>query len=137
MAANTKIASAVQILCVILFKGPGGTTAEAIARSLKTNPVVVRRMMKDLERAGLVDIRPGKDGGVQLRRDPHETTLEDIHNAVEGDAPVFALRPGGNPNCPVDRHMKSALPPIFGAVDEAVAMRLRATTLASLARPIA
>ena len=137
MAANTKTASAVQILCVIAYKGPGGTTAEAIARSLKTNPVVVRRMMKDLERAGLVDIRPGKDGGVQLRRDPDTITLEDIHKAAEGQASVLALRPGGNPKCPVDRHMKSALPPIFRAVDEAVAMRLRETTLASLAGPIA
>ncbi len=137
MAANTKTASAVQILCVIAYKGAGGTTAEAVARSLKTNPVVVRRMMKDLERAGLVDVRPGKDGGVQLRRDPDAITLEDVHNAVEGGASVLALRPGGNPKCPVDRHMKSALPPIFRAVDEAVAARLRATTLGSLAAPIA
>lgn len=137
MAANTKTASAVQIFCVIAYKGPGGTTAEAVARSLKTNPVVVRRMMKDLQRSGLVEIRPGKDGGVALRRDPGAITLEDIHNAVEGDASVLALRRGGNPNCPVDRYMKSALPPIFRAVDEAVAMRLRETTLASLAAPIA
>lgn len=137
MAANTKTASAVQILCVIAYKGDGGTTAEIVARSLKTNPVVVRRMMKDLERAGLVDVRPGKDGGVQLRRDPDAITLEDVHNAVEGCASVLALRPGGNPKCPVDRHMKSALPPIFRAVDEAVAAKLRATTLASLAAPIA
>ena len=137
MAANTKIASAVQILCVIAYKGPGGTTAEAIARSLDTNPVVVRRMMKDLQRFGLVEIRPGKDGGVQLRVDPEAITLADIHKAVEGDASVFALRPGGNPKCPVDRHMKSALPPIFRDVDAAVAKRLRETTLGSLARPIA
>jgi Rrf2 family protein len=137
MAANTKIASAVQILCVIAYKGSGGTTAEAIARSLDTNPVVVRRMMKDLQRASLVEIRPGKDGGVQLRREPDAITLEDIHEAVEGHASVFALRPGGNPKCPVNGHMKSALPSIFHAVDEAVAMRLRQTTLASLSRPIA
>ena len=61
MAANSKLASATQILCVMVYLGDD-TTSPAIANSLRTNPVVVRRLLKQLERAGLVGTtaRPGR-----------------------------------------------------------------------------
>jgi Rrf2 family protein len=136
MAANSRMASAVQILCVIAYKGEGGTNAEVIAKSLRTNPVVIRRLLKSMQRAGLVEIRPGKDGGVQLRHDPDEITLNQIYQAVENDADVFALRQGGNPNCPVNARMKDLLSPIFAATNTAVAATLQPITLGSLARTI-
>jgi DNA-binding IscR family transcriptional regulator len=136
MAANTRLASGTQILCVIAYMGPAGTNAEVIARSLRTNPVVVRRLLKSMQRAGLVDIRPGKDGGVQLAREPHDITLGQIYRAVEAEAGVFALRPRGNPNCPVDSRMTDLLAPIFGATNVAVETTLGQTTLGSLVEAI-
>ena len=136
MAANSRMASAVQILCVMAYTGPGSTNSEIIARSLLTNPVVVRRLLKDMERAGLVEIRPGKDGGVQFRREPDAITLDEIYRAVEGETEVFALRPGGNPKCPVNARMKDLLGPIFASANNAVEATLRGTTLGSLVRAI-
>jgi Rrf2 family protein len=136
MAANSRMASAVQILCVIAYKGEGGTNSEVIAKSLRTNAVVVRRLLKSMEHAGLVEIRPGKDGGVQFRRDPDEITLDQIHRAIEGETDVFALRQGGNPNCPVNIRMKGLLAPIFTATNTAVEATLKPVTLGSLARTI-
>ena len=137
MAANSRMASAVQILCVLAYKGTGGTTAEVIARSLRTNPVVVRRLLKTMEHAGLVAIRPGKDGGVQLARDPATVTLDEVYRAVETGAGVFALRREANPACPVARTMIHLLPPIFAAANDAVEGTLRGTTIAGLASAIA
>jgi Rrf2 family protein len=136
MAANTRMATAVQALCVIAIKGNDGTTSEVISRSLKTNPVVVRRLLKSLERAGLVSIRPGKDGGVQLIQPPDTITLDQIYVALEEDDGVFALRPSDNPKCPVDRKMKPLLAPIFSAADQAVLSTLQQTTLGNLVRQI-
>jgi Rrf2 family protein len=136
MAANSRMASAVQILCVIAYKGEGGSNAEIIAKSLRTNPVVVRRLLKSMQRAGLVEIRPGKDGGVQLRCEPDDITLNQIYQAVESETDVFALRQGGNPNCPVNNRMKDLLGPIFAATNTAVAATLNPITLGSLARTI-
>jgi Rrf2 family protein len=136
MAANSRMASAVQILCVMAYTGPGSTNSEIIARSLMTNPVVVRRLLKDMEHAGLVEIRPGKDGGVQLKREPDAITLDEIYRAVEGDTDVFALRQGGNPRCPVNARMKGLLGPIFASANDAVQATLSRTTLGSLVNAI-
>src|ERR1700722_14969108 len=92
MAANTRMATAIQILCVIAYTGPDGTNSEIVSRSLRTNPVVVRRLLKRMQQHGLVEIRPGKDGGVKLGRDPSQITLDQIYKAVEIEAGVFALR---------------------------------------------
>jgi DNA-binding IscR family transcriptional regulator len=136
MAANTRMATAVQILCVIAYKGPLGTNSEIISKSLQTNPVVVRRLLKCMQQHNLVDIRPGKDGGVHLKRDPDQITLNQIYQAVEPEPEVFALRPRANPRCPVDSRMKDLLGPIFGAADRAVEQTLNQTTLGSLVKAI-
>ena len=131
-----RMASAIQILCVMAYAGRPATTSEVIARSLKTNPVVVRRLLKSMQHAGLVEMRPGKDGGVQLGREPGQITLDQVYKAVESDGGVFALRPRGNPRCPVDTTMKHLLGPIFRSADAAVEQTLGRTTIASLVATI-
>ena len=125
------------MLCVIAYRGERGSNAEIVARSLDTNPVVVRRMLKKMEQHGLVQIRPGKDGGVQLALRPSEINLEQIYKAVEEETAVFALRQSGNPECAVDTRMRDLLSPIFAATDSAVGRTLRRTTLSSLVKDIA
>ncbi len=127
------MATAVQALCVMAYVGPDGMTSDVIARSLGTNPVLVRRLLKDLERGHLVRMRPGKDGGVQLARAPEDITLDAVGRAIEGKNGVFALRQGGNPACPVNQTMARLLSPIFAATDDAVANTLARTTIAELA----
>jgi Rrf2 family protein len=135
MAANTRVATAVQILCVIVYRD-GATTSEDIANSLATNANVVRRLLRDLERAGFVTLRPGKDGGVTLRVAPGEITLDQVFRAVENDDEIFALRHGGNPRCPVNRSMRRLLSPVFDQVSASVSATLGRTTLADLTAEI-
>jgi Rrf2 family protein len=135
MAANSLLASATQILCVIVYKGEG-VTAEMIASSLKTNPVVVRRILKSLENEGLVEIRQGRYGGVALKRQPADITLDKIYRAVEGTDGLFAFRSNGNPRCAVNNSMKNLLTPVFAATSEAVEKTLKQTTLAQLTEKI-
>ena len=46
MTANSRMASAVHIMSFVAYAGDEGTTSEAIAKSLQTNPVVVRKILK-------------------------------------------------------------------------------------------
>ena len=135
MAANTRLASATQMLCVMAYLGDS-TTSQVIANSLRTNPVVVRRLLKCLEQAGLVELRPGKGGGVSFARSPDEITLDQVLAAVEAEEDVFALRGGGNPNCPVNKTMPRLLGPVFVSAGQAVTAVLEQTTIGSLARSV-
>ena len=132
MAANSRMASAIQVLCFLARAGKDGTNSERIAESLRTNPVVVRRLLKHLEQNGIVEVRQGKDGGVRLQRSPKEITLDQVYDAVEGSAEIFALRSGGNPNCAVNRSMEGVLRPVFDAANSALRTTLSKTRLSSL-----
>jgi Rrf2 family protein len=136
MAANSVLAGAVQMLCVIAWRGGKGVNSELLAKSLNTNPVVVRRILKTLENHGLVKVRSGRHGGVELLRSPADITLEDVYKAVEPDGALFALRERGNQRCPVNNAMIRTLPSLFGTADAAVDNVLRRTKIASLVEKI-
>jgi len=76
----------------VAYSGDEGTTSEAIAKSLKTNPVVVRKILRLLDREGLVALRQGRNGGVGLRLPASGITLGQIYKAVESESGVFAMR---------------------------------------------
>ena len=130
------MASAVHIMSFVACAGEEGTTSEAIAKSVQTNPVVVRKFLKLLEREGLVDLRQGRNGGVGLRRPASRITLGQIYKAVESEAGVFAMRSRVHEGCAVASAMKRNLGPIFSAANDAVEQALNKTTLEELVRRV-
>ncbi len=83
MTMNTKMASAIQILCFIAYVDDESKHSAAIAKSLKTNPVVVRKLLKLMEQHGLVCLRQGRNGGVELAHAVEDITLAQIYQAME------------------------------------------------------
>ena len=133
MAANSRFAVGVHCLLALAYLGEGGATAELLASSVKTNPVVVRRLLKSLESQGLVEIRPGKGGGVRLLRSPNQICLADIYAAVEQDAEIFAYHEAApNPGCLVSCKMREVLQPVFERVSKVVCSTLREIRLSDL-----
>jgi len=137
MATNTRLASAVHIMAFVACGGDEGTTSEAIAKSLRTNPVVVRKILKLLEREGLVAIRQGRHGGVSLRHRASRITLGQIYKAVESESGIFAVRRKLHDGCVVACAMKRTLGPIFSDANDAVERALGKTSLAELVRGVA
>ena len=136
MTANSRMASAVHIMSFVAYAGDEGTTSEAIAKSLQTNPVVVRKILKLLEREGLVALRQGRQGGVGLRGPASRITLGQIYKAVESESGVFAMRSQVHDGCVVACAMKRRLGPIFDAASDAVEQALGKTSLAELVRGV-
>ena len=130
------MASAVHIMTFVAYAGEDGTTSEEIAKSLQTNPVVVRKLLKLLEREGLVSLRQGRSGGVGLRRPASAITLDQIYRAVESEHSVFAMRSQVHEGCAVACTMKRTLGPIFDAANEAVEQALSKTRLSTLVRRV-
>src|SRR4030095_902318 len=104
------------------------------AKSLQTNPVVVRKILKLLEREGLVALRPGRHGGLGLRAPASGRRRGQSYKAVESETGVFGMRSQVHEGCVVACAMKRRLGPIFNAANEAVEQALSTTSLAELVR---
>src|SRR5260370_39152998 len=136
MVTNSRLASALHIMSFVAYAGDEGTTSEAIAKRLKTNAVVVRKIRRLLDREGLVAVRQGRHGGVGLRLRASGITLGQIYKAVESESGVVAMRGQVHDGCAVACAMKRRRRPIFNAANNAVEQALSKTSLAELIRGI-
>src|SRR5215813_3710063 len=125
-----------EMVVAALKEAVGRPDMVEIAKSLQTNPVVVRKTLNLLEREGLVALRQGRHGGVSLRHPASCITLGQIYKAVESESGVFAMRGQVHERCVVACAMKRRLGPIFNAANDAVEQALSKSSLAELVRGI-
>jgi Rrf2 family protein len=108
-------------------------SSEQIASMLETNPVVVRRTMAGLRKAGYVRSVTGRGGGWSISCDLKTTTLLDVHRAV-GGSHVFAIGVDNpRPNCAVERGVNMALKDALQKAEALLIERLGQVTLADIA----
>lgn len=111
---------AVHALAALAYNADRLLSSEEIACSVGTNPVVIRRLMSRLARAGLLLTRRGKEGGVQLARPPGQICLSEVYRALD-EEPAFSVHPNpGKRNCPVNRKIKGILQNICDDLEVAV-----------------
>jgi DNA-binding IscR family transcriptional regulator len=107
-------------------------TSETLARAMRTNPVVVRRILGGLREHGYVASEKGHGGGWTLARDLAAVTLRDIYTAL-GSPSLLAL---GNrteaPGCVVEQAVNAALGESFDAAEAFLLARFGEVTLAAL-----
>ncbi len=137
MAANSRLTIAAHALAWMALsqqRGQDLLTSDQVAASVNTNPVIIRRSLGDLRRAGLVDVRHGAGAGWSLARSPQDITLLDVYDAVEQD-PLFAMhRTEPNLECPVGRGIRPALGGVYGEIEQALRRELQRTTIADVLR---
>ena len=137
MAANSRLTIAVHALAwmaLALRNGHQVLTSDQVAASVNTNPVIIRRSLGHLRRAGLVDVRHGAGAGWSLARAPEGITLLDVYDAVEQE-PLFGMhRTEPNQECPVGRGIRPALGHVYRGVEQNLRSELRRTTIADVLR---
>lgn len=131
MPGNCQFAMAVHIASILALSGEQPRTSAQIAESIDTNPVVVRRIVSALVRAGLVTARRGAAGGSVLARPPQRITLHDLRDAVEAPEP-FAIHNHPSAGCPVGRNIERVLGGVLGRAEAALVRELKRTTLADI-----
>jgi Rrf2 family transcriptional regulator, repressor of oqxAB len=101
-----------------------------LARSLDTNPSLVRKLMVPLVQDGLVASIKGRGGGVRLGRAADQITLEEIYRSSIGDKPLWAPRPEGPRECLVTNHSAAYFVRLTEETEAAVLGMLAGRTLA-------
>ena len=132
---NQRFTFAVHIMTALAFAGDL-LDSQALARSVNTNPVVVRRLLQSLRRAGLVETYAGKHGGFKLSKSPAHISLLDIYEAVQSRPLIAISERKASRHCRVSCNMKRIMMSVAEAAEDAVRRRLRGITLRQLVRQV-
>jgi Rrf2 family protein len=137
MLSSSRFVMTIHALSVLAKNTVGAPVCSTyIAKSVRTNPVVIRRLMAELERNALVTSTSGRSGGFSLARHAKVITLADIYHAVE-DENVFRMHKlDPTSDCPVAAQMGKALSKPLCAAHDALTAELSRTTLHDIAEAI-
>lgn len=129
MKISTRFSDSIHILAFInIYRGKMPLTSNAIASSIETSPVVIRRLMSVLSKAGLINTKHGT-AEPKLAEDPKDISLYDVFLAIEGDTPLFTIDERTNPECIVGGNIQETLDEFYKQADTAAKAKLAATSL--------
>ena len=117
------------LLCILEFKDEK-MTSSLISDSVNVNPVIIRNILIQLQKADIITVKRGT-GGISLNRKIENINLLDIFNAVESldDNKLFNFHEHPNEKCPVGSRINDILQPKLDDVQHAMEKELKKTTL--------
>lgn len=135
MKISVRFTAAVHtLLCILYFEKDYRVTSDFIAESTGVNAVIIRKILLQLQKAGLVETAAGV-GGSHLVKKPEEINLLSIYKAVNEDnvhRTVFSFHPSPNSQCPLGKNIHRILDPVFDNAQKALEVELQKTTLADM-----
>jgi len=132
MRTSCRFGMAVHVLAVLAYQEGDRVTSALLARSVNTNPVIIRRLLLALQQGKLVETRKGAGAGSRLSRSPMRINLAQIYRAVEACEPFAVPMRKPNAACPVGHCIRSTLDTIFASAQKALEHDLEKTTLATV-----
>lgn len=131
MQISSRFTVAVHVLlCIEVFKNQRKVTSDFLASSVNVNPVVIRRILQQLKKAGIVNVARGS-GGADAARPLEEITLLDLYNAVEcvDGGGLFHFHENPNQLCPVGRNIHAVLDGRLEEVQRAMEREMSSVTM--------
>jgi Rrf2 family protein len=123
---------ALHVLAVLAYRDGENVSSSALAGSVNTNPVIIRRLLLALQAAGIVQSRKGRGFGSQLCRAPGRINLAEVYRAVEGAVPFSRPRRRPNSACPIGAGIEAAMERVFCSAQQALEHELARTSLAEV-----
>ena len=135
MQISSRFTIAVHILiCIETFKEDYKITSDFLASSVNVNPVAIRRLLQQLKKAGIINVKRGS-GGAYIEKPLDEITLLDVYNAVEciDNGNLFHFHENPNSRCPVGRNIHSVLDRRLDSIQQAMEREMSSVTLQDIA----
>lgn len=135
MQISSRFTIAVHILiCIETFEEDYKITSDFLASSVNVNPVVIRRLLQQLKKAGIINVKRGS-GGAYIEKPLDKITLLDVYNAVEciDNGNLFHFHENPNSRCPVGRNIHSVLDRRLDSIQQAMEREMSSVTLQDIA----
>lgn len=87
---DTRFSVSVQIMMSLAYHKDELMNSDTLAKTLKTNPTFIRKLVSNLVDAELIKSFRGKSGGIRLGKSPEQITLKDIYLASTGEKPLIS-----------------------------------------------
>ncbi len=129
MVTDTRFAVATHTMSVLAFVGDQSVSATFIGEQISINPVIVRRTLSLLGKAGLVKSSGGSKGGSRLARSATKITLLDIYRAIHPKRPFEKVQGFPKSTCKEGRRVDRVLVGLFDEANEALDKVLSRRTL--------
>lgn len=133
---DTRFAVSVHIMTALAHRRDGRLTSPRLAESIRTNPIVVRRLVAKLVERGLVTSYRGKAGGLELARSPEEISLRDVYLASTEKPLVAISAKKPQKECAVSCAMGKILREVVRGMEDASLSYLDRIRLSDLTRKI-
>ena len=131
MIKDTRLSGVLHVLLHMAHQ-TGPATSEALAKAMRTNPVVLRRIMAGLRDQGYVRSEKGHGGGWTLACDLSALTLRDIYLAL-GRPGLFSIgNRSDTPQCLVEQAVNARLNQALLDAEQLLVARFGDITLAML-----
>lgn len=137
MSISSRFSVGIHILTLIEVNKNGVSSSEYLARSVNTNPALIRKIMGMLKKAGLIKVQPGI-AGAELAKDLSDITLLDVYKAVNvvKDNELFSIHENPNPDCTVGRNIQNTIEPLFFSAQNAMEKVLENVTIEDIVKSV-
>lgn len=119
--------------CVDTFKDDYKVTSDFLAGSIGTNPVIIRKILTQLQGSGLIKVLRGT-GGIELTRELKDISFYDVYQAIEPveDGDLFRFHENPSPECPVGRNIHKLLDEKLKKIQKSMETEMKNYTIADI-----
>src|SRR5690606_35473946 len=121
---NGRFAIVIHILTLLNKSKDYLLSSDYIASSININPLLVRKEIIHLKKAGYIESKEGKNGGCWLSKKASTISLAEVFKNVYQDSIFSLAKNTPNPNCPIGKEINTQLEKIYTNAEQAMLNQL-------------
>ncbi len=138
MQISSRFTIAIHIFaCMETFGKDYKITSDFLASSIQVNPVIIRNILSQLRKAGLIKVARGT-GGTTALRPLDQITFYDVYLAVDllEGGELFHFHENPNPDCPVGKNIHASLDDKLMQIQRAMENQMKQYSIADVVNDV-